>query len=156
MSKGVQSWGTSYSSKIPTYLLAEQRPTQTSGVMALLLVLADSNVEKLELDPKHPSRTKSPMAGGSRVKESVGVGAGTAEMEAGVVPPAVVVAAGTVSEVRMFAELEVVETGMDTLRVEDWLVNVPEVITGKVETDEADDDEVGSTVAEDELGVAAS
>jgi hypothetical protein len=38
---------------------------------------AEVKVEKLEFDPKHPSRTKSPMLAGSLVKEPVGVGAGT-------------------------------------------------------------------------------
>lgn len=38
---------------------------------------AELNVAKLEFDPKHPRRTKSPMLAGSLVKEPVGVGIGT-------------------------------------------------------------------------------
>lgn len=64
------------SSKIPAYFLAEHRPTQSSGVMEVSLP-AEVKVAKLEFDPKHPSRTKSPMLAGSLVNEPVGVGAGT-------------------------------------------------------------------------------
>jgi hypothetical protein len=98
--------GISYSSKTPAYFLAEQSPTHISGVMALS-VPAELKVENLELDPKHPSRMKSPMAAGSRVNEPVGVDVGTSVVEAGVDGPAGV-EVGTVSGVEMFAELKVV------------------------------------------------
>jgi hypothetical protein len=44
-------------------------------------VPAELKVAKLEFDAKHPSRAKSPIVAGSRVKEPVGVDIGTLVVE---------------------------------------------------------------------------